>query len=172
MFINSIATCALDPEDMDAIQAAHSGLLPQVVLEILESENTNEEYLARKMRRMRMWNAQIALDDFGISYNREAVLSAIQPNYIKIDRSIISGCDKDVSRRSIISNLVKLARSKHILVLAGGVETEDELKAVVSCGVDLLQGYFISRPLFEPKPLASSVLEILSRLANSNNPPE
>ena len=172
VFINSIATCALDPKDMDAIEAMHPELLSRVVLEILENENSNEEYLARKMRRMRSWNAQIALDDFGISYNSEAVLSAFQPNYIKIDRSIISGCDKDISRRSIISNLVKLARSKHILVLAGGVETEDELKAVVSCGVDLLQGYFISRPLFEPKPLASDVVHMLNQLANSTPHPE
>ena len=166
VFVNSIATCALDPADMDAIEAAHSGLVSQVVLEVLESENTNENYLERKMNRMRKWKAQIALDDFGISYNSEEVLSSFQPNYIKIDRSIISGCDKDVSRRSIITNLVKLARSRHILVLAGGVETEDELKAVVSCGVDLLQGYFISRPLFEPKPLSADVVDMLQKLKN------
>ena len=172
VFINSIASCILDTEDMDAIEAAHSGLLSRVVLEMLENENSNEEYLARKMRRMRNWNAQVALDDFGISYNSEAVLATFQPNYIKIDRSIINGCDKDVSRRSIITNLVKLARSRHILVLAGGVETEAELKAVVSCGVDLLQGYYISRPLFEPKPISADVMRMLANLAHPADKPE
>ena len=151
VFVNSIATCALDPEDMDAIEEAHSDLLSRVVLEILENENSNEEYLSRKLKRMKKWKAQIALDDFGISYNSEAVLTAFSPNFIKIDRSIIS-------------NLVKLARAKNISVMAGGVETEDELKAVVSCGVDLLQGYFISRPLFEPKPLSPEVTELLENL--------
>ena len=172
IFINSIATCALDSGDMDVIEAAHPNLLSQVVLEILESENTNQAYLARKMKRVKSWNAQVALDDFGISYNSETVLSELQPNVIKIDRSIVSGCDKDISRRTIIANLVKLARTKQILVLAGGVETEDEMKAVISCGVDLLQGYYLNRPLFEPQPIDPEIIATLKHLSNADSDPE
>ena len=165
IFINSISNCVLEPEDVQNIEAAHAKLLAQVVLEIVGGENSNEEYAVRKMNRMRQWNAQVALDDFGVSYNSEQILSAVQPNIVKIDRSIISGCDKDVSRRAIISSLVKLAQTKRILVLAGGVETEDELRAVISCGVDLLQGYYINRPLFEPEPPAKEVTDLMRKLS-------
>ena len=164
VFINSIASCVLDPEDMAVIEAAHGNLLSQVVLEILEIENTNEDSISRKTRRMEQWNAQVALDDFGIGYNSEAVLAELKPNIIKIDHSIVSGCDKDVSRRNIINRLVKLAHARRILVLASGIETAEELKTVIACGADLLQGYYLGRPLFEPQPVSSEILAMLESL--------
>ena len=65
----------------------------------------------------------------------------------------------------IIHNLVRLARTKHILVLAEGVETEDEMKTVVACGVDLMQGYYFDHPLFEPKPLSPEIAEKIRQAA-------
>lgn len=164
IFINSISNSVLEQSDVEAIEEAHPELLSQVVLEVLESESVNEEYNTRKLNRMKKWKAQVALDDFGTGYNSEYALVTIQPNIIKIDRSIISGCDKDMSRRMIISNLVNLAGTKQILVLAEGVETESELETVISCGVDLIQGYYINRPVFEPEPIAPEVTETIKRL--------
>lgn len=172
IFINSIANSAMDPADADFLENTYHHLLDKIVLEILETENAKEEYNIRKMKRMKKWNALIALDDFGTGYNSEYALIALQPNIIKIDRSIISGCDKDISRRTIINSLVKLARTNGILVLAEGVETEEELKTVISCDVDLLQGYYFSRPLFEPQPLAPEVVKMITQhQANQVNGP-
>ena len=167
VFVNSISNCVMEPSDAKSIEKAHRELLPNVVLEILESENMNQDYNVRKMSRIKKWKAQIALDDFGTGYNSEYALITIHPNIIKIDRSIISGCDMDVSRRTIITNLVRLVKSKNILVLAEGVETEEELRTVISCGVNLLQGYYISRPVFEPQPIPPEITEKIQNLANS-----
>lgn len=172
IFINSIATCELDDSDLQAIETAHADLISRVVLEILESENGNETFIAHKKAYMKKWNAQIALDDCGTGYNSEYALLSIQPNMIKIDRSIISGCDKDASRRMIINNLVKLARTKQILVLAEGVETEEEMKTVIACGVDLLQGYYLGRPMFEPKLIAPDITKMIQALADSGAEPQ
>lgn len=166
IFINSVSNCVLEAVDVDALEKIYPDLLSQVVLEILETENVNEEYNMRKVKRMKKWNAQIALDDFGTGYNSEYALITMQPNIIKIDRSIISGCDKDVSRRTIINNLVKLAQTKQILVLAEGVETEEEMKTVISCGVDLLQGFYLKRPLFEPQPIEPELAEKIKHSAS------
>ncbi|MCH5193511.1 MAG: GGDEF and EAL domain-containing protein [Oscillospiraceae bacterium] len=166
VFVNSISNCVLDPSDVKYIEDTFPDLLPNVVLEILEGEISNESYNERKINRMKKWEAQIALDDFGTGYNSEYALITMDPNIIKIDRSIISGCDKDISRRTIISNLVKLVKTRNILVLAEGVETEDELQTVISCGVDLLQGYYFTRPLFEPEPLKPELTEKIRRMAN------
>ena len=144
----------------------------RIVAEILESEDTANSEVAEKYRMMQMGGAKIALDDFGTGYNSELTLLTIQPNIIKIDRSIISGCDKDASRRRIINNLVKLARSKQIQVIAEGVETQEELKTVIACGVDLLQGYYLSYPLFEPKPLDTELVDTIRRLASPGGSPE
>ncbi|MCH5286618.1 MAG: EAL domain-containing protein [Christensenellaceae bacterium] len=167
IFINSIANCRLEDGDIELIETTHANLLGQVVLEVLESEKTSEAFAAHKRFYVKKWNAQIALDDFGAGYNSEYALLSVQPNIVKIDRSIINGCDKDASRRMLISNLVRLARSKEILVLAEGVETESEMKTVISCGVDLLQGYYLAYPLFEPQPIAPDITEMIRDLAAS-----
>lgn len=168
IFINSISNCAMISSDVDELEAKHPKLLSNVVLEVLEGESTNEEYNSRKLARMKKWHAQVALDDFGTGYNSEYALITTQPNIIKIDRSIISGCDKDISRRMIISNLIKLVRPRDILVLAEGVETEDEMRTVIECGVDLLQGYFINRPVFEPSPIPAEVAEKIRSTAKAH----
>ncbi len=167
LFVNSISNCILEDSDVHIIEKNHPNLLSHIIMEILESESTNEEYIQSKINRMRTWNAQVALDDFGTGYNSEYALITLNPNIIKIDRSLVSGCDKDFSRRTIISNLVKLVRHKNILVLAEGVETESEVRTVISCGVDLLQGYYINRPVFEPKPVSKEVKETIRRFSHS-----
>ncbi|MCH5287471.1 MAG: GGDEF and EAL domain-containing protein [Christensenellaceae bacterium] len=172
IFINTIANCKLEIADVQAIEAARANLLGQVVLEVLEGENANETFAAHKKAYMKKWNAQIALDDFGTGYNSEYALLSIQPNIIKIDRSITSGCDKDASRRMIINNLVTLARTKQILVLVEGVETEEEMKTAIACGVDLLQGYYLARPLFEPQPMAPEVAEMIRNAAGRDDEPQ
>lgn len=154
IFINSLSNCTLRPEDIDIIENEYQDILDRVVLEILESERANIEYTNNKKKRMAKWNAMVALDDFGSGYNSEHALITFEPNLIKIDRAIINGCDSDVSRKNIILNLVRISKANNILVLAEGVETSGELKTVIECGVDLLQGYYFARPVFEPEPLS------------------
>ena len=165
LFVNSIANHQLAKEVIDRLESDYPHLLGRIVMEILESESADEEIIAHKEQLMLRWGGRIALDDYGTGYNSEYALLSLHPNIIKIDRSIISGCDKDADRRMIIENLVKLTRTKGILTLAEGVETEEEMKTVISCGVDFLQGYYLARPAFEPAPLAPELTETIRRLA-------
>ncbi len=159
IFINTISNSVLEKADVDIVEQENGDLLSRIVMEIIESEDVNEEYNERKLKRLERWHAHLALDDFGTGYNSEYALITLHPNIIKIDRSIISGCDRDISRRTIISSIVNLAKTKNICVLAEGVETEGELKTVIENGVDLLQGYFINRPVFEPQPIPQEVID-------------
>ncbi len=153
IFINSLSNCLMKKEDILLLENENRKYLKNIVLEVLESDKANDEYISAKQKLISGWGAKIALDDFGSGYNSEYALITINPDLIKIDRSIISGCDRDISRMSIISNLVQVAKTKNILVLAEGVETYNEMKTVIECGVDLIQGYYINRPLFEPFPV-------------------
>ena len=172
VFVNSLSDCELEGEDMQLIEEAHRALMPRVVLEILESESANETFIAHKKSYMKKNGALIALDDFGTGYNSEYALLSFSPNIIKVDRSIINGCDKDASRRMIISNLVNLSHGKDILVVAEGVETAEELKTVIACGVDLIQGYYLSHPAFDPQPLPSEAVKLIRELASYIGDPQ
>ncbi|MCH5188021.1 MAG: GGDEF and EAL domain-containing protein [Oscillospiraceae bacterium] len=166
VFINSIANHRLEPETEAAIEKEYSDMLDRIVIEILESESSDGECSAHKAELVHnKWGGQLALDDFGTGYNSEYTLLTLRPNIVKIDRSIISGCDNDNDRRMIIENLVKLAKTKGIMVLAEGVETKEEMETVIRCGVDLLQGYYLAHPLFDPGPLSPELSAEIRRLA-------
>ncbi len=159
IFINTISNSVLEQPDVEMLEQEYGDFLSDIVMEIIESEDVNEEFNGRKLERLERWNAHLALDDFGMGYNSEYALITLHPDIIKIDRSIISGCDKDISRRTIICSLVNLARTKNVSILAEGIETEGELKTVIESGVDYLQGYFINRPVFEPQPISQEVID-------------
>ncbi len=110
----------------------------------------------------------LALDDFGTGYNSEYALLELSPDLIKIDYSLISGCDKDVGRSNMIRDIVNIAKRSNIIVLAEGIETYGEMKAVMQCGVDLLQGFYLSKPLYEPVPLAEDRKKEICELAEEN----
>lgn len=164
IFINSLSNCIMKSDDIAVLESENSQYLKNIVLEVLESDNVNEEYIQKKQKIIGKWGAKVALDDFGSGYNSEYALITINPNIIKIDRSIISGCDRDISRTNIISNLVQIAKTKNIMVLAEGVETYNEMKTVIECGVDLLQGYYFTRPLFEPLPIDEKIVNEIRTL--------
>ena len=159
VFVNSISDCKMKAEDVDCLELENGDILDRIVLEILEGEQANEEFVKAKRKRMDKWNAIVALDDFGCGYNNEYALITLNPDLIKIDRSIISGCDSDISRQNIILNLVSHAKIRNVIVLAEGVETSGELKTVIECGVDLIQGYYIDRPLYEPNSVPDRIKE-------------
>ena len=172
LFLNTISTACIRTVDVEPIEANHANLLSRIVVEILEGEDINQEYLELKKEYIGKWHGQIALDDFGTGYNSEYALLTIQPNIIKIDRSIISGCDRDPSRQMIINNLIELARAKRIRVLAEGVETEEEMRTLIASGIDYLQGYYLARPVFEPEPLKPELVrQIRDFAASSGNSP-
>ena len=171
IFINTIANVRLKQEDeMALVENGYPDM--RIVAEILEGEDAKNDEIVKKYEAMKLGGAKIALDDFGTGYNSEQTLLALQPDIVKIDRSIVSGCDKDTSRRIIINNMVKLARARNIMVVAEGVETQEEMETVIACGVDLLQGYYLSYPLFEPQPLDPKVVESIRRLAAQDSSPE
>ena len=170
IFINSIANVRLNPDDEKSLMENGYPEL-RIVAEILESEDATNSDVVQKYDAMKLGGAKIALDDFGTGYNSEYTLLTIQPNIIKIDRSIISGCDKDASRRMIINNLVKLSHSKDIMVVAEGVETKEEMETVIACDVDLMQGYYFDRPLFEPQPISPEIAEKIRKAASRRGEP-
>ncbi|MDE6502406.1 MAG: GGDEF and EAL domain-containing protein [Ruminococcus sp.] len=163
VFVNTISNSVLEKYDVEVIENENRDILSKIIMEMTESEDVNEAYNERKIHRLKKWKAHLALDDFGTGYNSDYALITMHPDIIKIDRSIISGCDKDISRRTIIANLVRLARTKNVKVVAEGVETEGELRTVIESGVDFLQGYFINRPVFEPQPVEQEVVDKIKK---------
>ena len=148
---------APDHRPADSVTVARTvGLDPALVtLEISERHQidhdvSSTETLAQLYRRH---SFRIAIDDFGAGFSGLKLLYEQHPDYIKIDRFFISGIEQDRIKRLFVSQIVSLAQTLGIRVIAEGVETERELLTCKEMGCNLVQGYFISKPTLDAATL-------------------
>jgi diguanylate cyclase (GGDEF)-like protein len=90
--------------------------------------------------------ASFAVDDMGAGYSGLGQITALNPSYLKLDRSLIRGIDADPDRAALLRALAGYAEHTGALLVAEGVETGEELAALVAVGVPLIQGYYFGRP--------------------------
>ncbi len=146
IFINSIPSVTLNEADLRKLTDQYSSISQNVVIEILESASDNEESIDAFEQLRNILNCQIAIDDYGSGYSNDMKLLNNNPNYIKIDISMISSIDTDLKKQLLVANLIKFAKKYNIKILAEGVETKAELNKLIELGVDLIQGFYTARP--------------------------
>lgn len=117
-----------------------------LVIEVTESKPCNIDRLVEFVESSRKAGFLIALDDVGTGYSNFDRISAIKPDIIKLDRSIIENLDKDYHKKVIFRSMTRLAGKIGILLLAEGVEKEEEVTYSLELGADLLQGFYFARP--------------------------
>lgn len=95
---------------------------------------------------LRRAGALISVDDAGSGYSTLAHILRLAPDFIKLDRQLISGIDLDPVRRAMVTSMVTFAGETGATILAEGIENADELETVRSLGVRFCQGFHLSRP--------------------------
>ena len=139
----------LDLPDRLADEAKRFGVEPsQLILEITESglfqDNANTlDILAR----LHMKGFPLSIDDFGSGYSSMEHLLRVPFAELKIDRAFVDGASSNAKTKAILDSSASLGRSLAMSVVAEGVETEEDWKAVRAADVDIVQGYFIGRPM-------------------------
>lgn len=121
--------------------------LDRLVVEITEHAAVGAyEGLRSALAPLRQRGLRLAVDDAGAGFASLRHIVELRPDIIKIDRSLVAAIDSDLSRRSAVTTFVLLALDIGAAVVAEGVETEAELKALMSLGVDAVQGFLVARP--------------------------
>lgn len=168
LFVNSIASQYLTPDELSEYSARYASILPRIVIEITEEEVLDPKALRIKQT-IRGSSGAFALDDYGSGYSNERSLLELSPNYIKIDLSIIRDIDTDANKRQIVSNTVSYAHQRGMKVVAEGLETADEVRTVLSLGVDLLQGFFLAMPQAEPGGASEESLAVIAEMHSQSD---
>ena len=168
LFVNSIASQYLTPDELSEYSARYASILPRIVIEITEEEVLDPKALRIKQT-IRGSSGAFALDDYGSGYSNERSLLELSPNYIKIDLSIIRSIDTDANKRQIVSNTVSYAHQRGMKVVAEGLETADEVRTVLSLGVDLLQGFFLAMPQVEPGGASEESLAVIAEMHSQSD---
>lgn len=91
--------------------------------------------------------ARIALDDFGTGHSSLTHVQKLPLHRIKIDRSFVMEVTSDAASRAIVRTMVDLCRNLGISCVFEGIETEEQLEALVSLGGQVMQGYLFGRPM-------------------------
>jgi EAL domain-containing protein (putative c-di-GMP-specific phosphodiesterase class I) len=121
--------------------------LSGVVIELTEHARIDSYVsLEPALDRLRASGALIAIDDAGAGYAGLQHLIGIRPHIIKLDRNLVSGVDRDETKRALVDMIGTFASRIDAWVLAEGIEHLGELDAVMGLGVPLGQGFLLGRP--------------------------
>jgi EAL domain-containing protein (putative c-di-GMP-specific phosphodiesterase class I)/GGDEF domain-containing protein len=143
----------VDPHDFnDPAFNEHEVKYPErVVIEITERTAIKDYPKFReRLRAFREAGFRFAVDDAGSGYAGLGSIANLEPDYIKLDISLINGIDSNFIKQNLVETMVKFSNDHGAMVIAEGVERAEEFKAVKELGVHLVQGFFLHRPSHAP----------------------
>jgi EAL domain-containing protein (putative c-di-GMP-specific phosphodiesterase class I) len=120
----------------------------QIVLEVTErDELTDLGRAAAAVKQLREFGFRVAMDDVGVGHSGLSQMKGLGANTIKIDKFFVDTITEDRSAATIVETLARLARDLHMTVIAEGIETVEQVQALIACGIEEGQGYLVSPPL-------------------------
>jgi len=146
LFVNLHPQDLLDP-DLHDEHAALSSIAGRVVLEITERAAITDVDNARaRVVGLRDRGFRIAIDDLGAGYAGLNSFALLEPEFVKLDMTLIRDVDTSTVKQKLVKSLASLCKDMGLYVVAEGIETRGERDAVIDLGCDLLQGYQFARP--------------------------
>jgi EAL domain-containing protein (putative c-di-GMP-specific phosphodiesterase class I) len=129
--------------------AASYGVDPaSIMLEVTESQiMSNVIKPLEVLSRLRLKGVGLSIDDYGTGASSMQQLKRVPFTELKIDREFVTGACEDGAARAMLTSSIGLGKDLGLRVVAEGVETEAEWRLVARRGVDLVQGYYVARPM-------------------------
>ncbi|TVQ50822.1 MAG: EAL domain-containing protein, partial [Phycisphaerales bacterium] len=156
---------------------AHPDFVREVLEDLTEHPNVSSEQIVLELTewvgelpengvdantlKLRENGVQIALDDVGAGINGLNQLMAVRPDWIKLDRMLISHIDTDGLKQNLVRVLLRFAQLSHLRLIAEGVERREELETLIQLGVSHAQGYFLARPAADFVELSNDLIELI-----------
>ena len=146
LFVNLHVTDLLDPELLSPYSPL-ARIATQVVLEITERSTLDRVPDVRsRIAALRDIGYRIAVDDLGAGYSGLTSFALLEPEFVKLDMSLVRGIDTNVTKQKVVRSMTSLCREMGMKVVAEGVETSTECDVLVNLDCDLLQGFLFAKP--------------------------
>lgn len=124
-----------------------TGLSPSWIIIELTERGLLEENARETIDGIRALGVKVAIDDFGTGYSSLAYLGAFPVDYLKLDKVFTQGLSERGAKRTVAMQIIELAKSLDIEVIAEGAETEEHVNEVAAHGVSKVQGWYFERAL-------------------------
>ena len=145
-FVNLHPEDLLDP-DLYLPHSAFSLLARRIVLEV--TERVSLDHVAdvhARVATLRAIGFQIALDDLGAGYAGLTSFTQLEPEFVKLDMSLVRDVHQNPIKQKVIRSMVRLCADMGKKIIAEGIETVEERAALIDLGCDFLQGYLFAKP--------------------------
>lgn len=118
-----------------------------VIFEITErSDVNNTDILKQVIEHYKRQGFQIAIDDVGAGYSGLNRINSLTPQFLKIDYELVHKINESKSQKSLVELIIKHCKRMNFLVIAEGIETEEELRCLIRLGADYGQGFLLGKP--------------------------
>lgn len=122
-----------------------------VYLEITEGVPLSHFELCKSiLSEVRGRGVYLVVDDLGAGYSNLKYIADLAPRIVKLDRELVAGLTRETRLFKLVCGIVILCRELDAMVVAEGIETADELEAVIESGARYGQGYLLARPAYPP----------------------
>jgi len=149
--VNASPRSLLDPTfpAMVAARLAHHGVTGRdLVIELTESLTLSQaDLVGRVLDELRALGVRLALDDFGTGFSTLAMLAKVPAYELKIDRGFVSAMAESPEAAAVVRSTIELGRSLNLLVVAEGVEDDDQRRTLAGLGCAAGQGHLFARPV-------------------------
>src|SRR5579871_2790929 len=120
---------------------------PGLMIEVTEGEAIGDVDLAHEVAtQLKLYRIGLSIDDFGAAYSSFERLRELPFVELKLDRSFVSNCSADASKRALCQSAIGLAHSFGASACAEGIENPDDLRTLIEMGCDTAQGYLFAKP--------------------------
>lgn len=121
--------------------------MDRLLIEITEHDIIRDySLLERFLNPLRTGGAKLAVDDVGAGFANMRHIMKLRPDTIKLDRSMTDSITSDALQKAMIAGIMEFSRHTGTIVLAEGIETEEQNETLRISGVHMGQGYLLGRP--------------------------
>ncbi len=147
--------------------AQEVGLPPEkIVIEVIETKVKNFKALKSFVEFYKSKGFLIALDDVGIEYSNLSRIPPLKPDFLKIDKELIYGIERDEYKSKLIKALANLAKEIGSFTIAEGVEKEIEILTTLELGINFHQGFLLGKPFSAEQVTISKLCKEMEILKN------
>jgi len=145
-FVNLHPADLLDA-DLYLPDSPFSSMAKRIVLEVTERASLDHvPDVCERVAKLRALGFQIALDDLGAGYAGLTSFTLLEPEFVKLDMSLIRDAHQSSVKQKVIRSMVRLCHETGRKIVAEGIETVEEQGILSELGCDFLQGYLFARP--------------------------
>jgi len=120
--------------------------LERIVVELSERTQWTKKSIECLREYKDLYHFSLAVDDFGVGYSTSSLILEVEPNIVKIDKSLVQKIHKNQHKYNLVKSFIIMLKANNLEIACEGIEEKEELEMLKTLGSDYGQGYYLGKP--------------------------